>query len=205
MDLKETWKKLELEKLQKPVTGAVEVRKTSRHPVRKLIIGFQVALGFVIFFGAIFLYLMIVMPQPIVKFFMLLMIIAYIFYFIVNYRVLKKIRSSNRMDLSLLSTLKQVYNNVQSSLAFQRKSSLLIYPVAAAAGFILGLSTHDEAIVLLQKREILISLVVAVIILTPFSYYLAVWMERVSYGKYLKQLHELIAQFEQEEKQAGQG
>jgi hypothetical protein len=199
MDLKETWKKLELEKLQKPVTGAVEVRKTSRHPVQKLIIGFQVALGFVICFGGIFLYLMIVMPQPIVKFFMMLMIIAYIFYFIVNYRVLKKIRNSNRMDLSLLSTLKQVHDNVQSSLAFQRKSSLLIYPFAAAAGFILGLSTHDEALVLLQKKEILISLLVAVIILTPLSYYLAVWMERLSYGKYLKQLHELIVQFEQEE------
>lgn len=199
MDLKEVWKKLDQEKLNQSVLGAIEIRKNSKHPIQKLIQLFKVTLGFAIFFELAFTYLLVVTPQAIVKVFLILMIIVYLFFFLLNYRVLRNIQRSFRLDLNLKSTLKQVYDNTSSTLAFQRKASLIIYPLAATAGFLLGLSIEKDAALMIQKWQVQIALLISIIILTPSSYLLARWMEKVSYGKYLAQLKDLLQQFEQEE------
>jgi ABC-type multidrug transport system fused ATPase/permease subunit len=199
MDLKEAWKKLEREKLNKPVSGAVEVRKTSKHPVQKLILLFKITLGFAIFFDLFFIYLLLITPQLIVTIFLVIMIIVYLFFFIINYRILKDIQYSFRLDQNLKGTLQQVFDNTMSTLAFQRKSSLFIYPFAATAGFLLGLSVEADAAVMMQKWQVILALIISIIILTPACYYLARWMEKVSYGKYLNQLRDLIQQFEKDE------
>jgi hypothetical protein len=199
MDLNEAWKKLEQEKLNQPVLGAAGVRKTSKHPVEKLIQLSKLTLVFAIFFEIGFIYLLIIMQQPIVKVFLVIMMIAYLFFFVVNYRILRNIQQSFRLDLNLKSTLKQVYDNMMSTLAFQRKASIIIYPLAATAGFLMGLAAEKEAAIMMQKWQVILALVISIIILTPSCYYLARWMEKVSYGKYLNQLRELIQQFEKDE------
>lgn len=199
MDLKEAWKKLEQEKLNQPVVGTVEVRKNSKHPMQKLIQLSKITLVFVIFFELCFSFLLVIMEQPIVKVFLIIMIIAYLFFFVINYRVLRDIQKSFRLDLNLKSTLKQVYDNIMSTLAFQRKASIIIYPLAATSGFLMGLSVEKDAAIMIQKWQVMVALVITIIILTPACYYLARWMEKVSYGKYLNQLRELIQQFEKDE------
>ena len=78
-------------------------------------------------------------------------------------------------------------------------SALAIVTAGATAGFLMGLSTEKDAAIMMQKWQVVVTLVITVIILTPSCYYLARWMERVSYGKYLNQLRELIQQFEKDE------
>ena len=56
MDLKEAWKKLEQEKLNRPILGAAEVHKASKHPVGKLILLSKMTLGFAVFFEIGFIY-----------------------------------------------------------------------------------------------------------------------------------------------------
>jgi hypothetical protein len=202
MELKDAWKKLEHEKLNLPVLGAAEVRNASKHPMQKLIQLSKLTLGFAIFFELGFVYLLVIMVQPIVKVFLLIMIIVYFFFFVVNYRILRHIQQSFRLDLNLKSTLKQVYDNIMSSLAFQRKSSIIFYPVAATTGFIMGLAAEKDAATLMQKWQVILALIIAIMILTPSCYYLARWMEKVSYGKYLNQLRELIEQFEKDERES---
>lgn len=199
MDLTEAWKKLESDKLSKPVAGSVHIQKRSKHPVQKLILLFKLTLGFAIFFELGFMYLLAIMPQVIVKVFLVIMIIIYAFFFVLNYKILKKIQRSFRLDLSLKNTLKQVYDNTVSTLAFQRKASLIIYPLAATAGFLMGLASETDAAMMMQKWQVQVILLIAIIILTPFCYFMARWMERVSYGKYLHQLRDLISQFDKEE------
>lgn len=194
MDLKEAWKKLEQEKLSRPVAGSDEVYKTSKHPVQKLIRSFSIALGFVIFFELIFAYLAIVMPQPIVKTAMVLMMIVYVFYFITNYQTLHHIKTTFRMDENLSYTLQSIYDNTRQSLKFQRKSAILIYPLAATCGFFLGLSIEKNVIDMLHNKSVWITLLITIAILTPASYYVAILLERVGYGKYLDQLRGLIQQ-----------
>jgi ABC-type siderophore export system fused ATPase/permease subunit len=103
--------------------------------VQKLILLFKITLVFAVFFDLCFIYLLVITPQLIVKIFLVIMIIVYLFFFILNYRILKDIQHSFRLDQNLKGTLQQVYDNTMSTLAFQRKSSLFIYPIAATAGF----------------------------------------------------------------------
>ncbi|GIL22823.1 MAG: hypothetical protein BroJett042_13360 [Bacteroidota bacterium] len=196
MDLKEAWKKLEQEKLTQPVAGVEEVYKTSKHPVQKLIRSFKIALGFVVFFELAFAYLAIAMPQPIVKGAMVLMMVVYIFYFVANYRTLQHINRTFRMDQNLAHTLQSIYDNTQQSLKFQRRSAVFIYPLAATCGFLFGLSIERNVVEVLQNRSVWVSLLITISVLTPISYFVAIQLERVSYGRYLNQLRSLIHQLE---------
>jgi len=200
MDLQETWNRLEHDKLNKPVLGIISVSKKSKHPVQKLIDLFKITLGFSVVFEIGFIYLLIIMTQPIVKLFLVIMIIVYLFFFFLNLKILKNIQRTFRLDLNLKTTLKQVYDNTQSTLSFQRKSSIFIYPLAATAGFLMGLAAEKDAALMMQKWQVQIILLIAIAVLTPSCYYLARWMEKVSYGKYLNQLQSLIEDFERIEK-----
>lgn len=194
MNLNEAWKKLEQEKLNQPIAGIDEVYKTSKHPVQKLIRSFKIALGFVVFFELAFVYLAVVMPQPIVKLAMMTMVIVYIFYFITNYKTLNHIQTTFRMDENLSYTLQSIYDTTQQSLKFQRQSAIFIYPLAATCGFFFGLSIERNVIEILQNQSVWISLLVTIVVLTPVSYYIAIQLERVGYGRYLDQLRTLIHQ-----------
>jgi len=196
MDLKEAWKKLEQEKLTQPVAGAEEIYKTSKHPVQKLIRSFKIALGFVVFFELAFAYLAVVVPQPIVKVAMVLMMVVYIFYFVANYQTLQHIKTTFRMDQNLTHTLQSIYDNTQQSLKFQRRSAVFIYPLAATCGFLFGLSIERNVVEILENRSVWISLLITIAVLTPISYFVAVKLERVGYGKYLDQLRGLIHQLD---------
>jgi hypothetical protein len=63
----------------------------------------------------------------------------------------------------------------------------------------MGLAAEKDAATMMQKWQVILALAISIIILTPACYYLARWMEKVSYGKYLSQLRELIQQFEKDE------
>ncbi|MBN8578706.1 MAG: hypothetical protein J0L66_17330 [Cytophagales bacterium] len=198
MDLNEAWKKLAEEKLQQPFGETVAVNKKSKHPVQKLINNLLFTLGFVVFFETAFIALAVVMPQPIVKIGMVFMMAVYVFYFLINFRILKHIRATFRLDENVVHTLRAIYNNTLQSLKMQRRASLFIYPLAGTSGFFLGLSIESNVLEMLQNKFTWLALVVTVAILTPISYYLAVWLEKISYGKYLHQLHTMINELSQE-------
>ncbi len=199
MDLQEAWKKLDHENLTKPVKGVVEIRTASKHPVQKLISSFRLTLGLVVLFEAGFLYLFISMPQLVVKIFMALMVIVYVFFFIVNYNVLRKIERHFTLDANLKDSLQQIHKSTKASLAFQRRASLYIYPFATAAGFLLGLSVEKDVVEMMQKEFVIISLIICMILFTPASYYLALWLEKIWYEKYLNRLELLIEELSQSE------
>lgn len=199
MDLQEAWKKLDKSKFKVPLPDEheIDLRKKSHHPVKKLILYFQLGLGMCASFEAMFIYLAIIFPQPIVKIFLAIVIVLYVFFFVLNYRILKNIQTLYKLDSDIKSTLKNIYESTTGMLTFQRKCALYIYPICGTAGFLLGLSTEKDALTMIQKPSIFISLIVTLIILTPLAHLLAKWMEKVSYNKYLNQLKKLIKQLEE--------
>lgn len=197
MELKEIWKKLETEKLEVVrATALAEWPPKSKHPVRKLERAFFYALLYVVFFEGAFVYLLINFQQPLVRLFLVLVILSYVFFFVVNYKVYKKIRSSIDFSGDLFSTLSSIYNNVTASLRFQRKAAIFIYPVAGSAGFLLGFATEKDPSLVIQEPWLLLIMIGTSLALTPVGYYLAKWLEKISYGKYCLQLKNLIDQLE---------
>ena len=199
MDLQEAWKNLDKSKFKAPLPDEHEllVRKQSHHPVKKLIQYFQLGLAFAIIFEVGFIYLTIVLPQPIVKIFLFIVVLLYVFFFVINYRILQNIQRLYRLDSDIKSTLKNIYESTTSMLAFQHKCALFIYPICGTAGFLMGLSIEKDAFTLIQKPFVIISLIVTLAIITPLAYWLARWMEKVSYRKYLNQLRDIIHQLEE--------
>ncbi len=199
MDLQEAWKKLDREKLSKPVKGRIEIHTASKHPVQKLINSFRYALGFIVLFEVVFTYCLVMAPQPIVKIFLALMIIIYALGFMTNYKTLRKIESHFVMDSNFKDSLQVIYESTKASLAFQRKAWIFIYPLAGTTGFLLGLSFSTDVVEVMQKTKNIVGLIITLAIVTPIGYYLAVWLENLSYGKYLIQLETLVAELNQTE------
>lgn len=199
MELHDVWRKLETERLTKPVHGTITVPEKSKHPVQKLITGFRIALGFVVLFQIVFIYLLAAAKQPVVQAGIAVIIGIYVYFFIHNLQVLLRIQKLHRLDANIRETLQNIYNTVTRALAFQRRISLVFYPICAAAGFLLGLSLETDVLEVMRKPVIQLILAVTVVVLTPLSYLLARWMERISYGKYCAQLKDLMEQIRPDE------
>ncbi len=197
MDLQEVWKKLETDKLEKPVLGSVEIRKKSKHPVQKLKTAYLQATGIsvaaLIMFGILFFRF----HEPLVKIGLTAVIAGYIFFLVTNFSMYRKINVSLPVDQSLKTALLHTYNFITDNIRFQERTALFIYPVAATAGFMVGGSSGGGDVVrMMQDYRILIILIIVIIILTPLCYFLAKWMYRISYGKCLAELEGMIAELE---------
>lgn len=192
MNLQEVWKRMESEKLTRPVLGAVEVRKKSNHPVAKLKRAYLISTGFAFFFLLGFIALFFAFDAPIIKGSLVLVILGYIFFLIVNLSMYRKINEELPVDQSLRTVLAHTHAFISDNIRFQERVALFIYPVAATAGFLVGLGSGGDVNVLLEKRAVLILLLAVIVVLTPLAFYLARWMYKVSYGTCLTEIRQLI-------------
>jgi hypothetical protein len=200
MDLREVWKTLEEDKLNKPVLGAVKVRKTSRHPVQKLKNSYKITTAFAIIFLVGFIVLFFLFHDPLVKGSLLLVIASYVFFFVTNFSMYRNIQVELPVDQSLRTVLKTTHEFITSNIRFQERVSLFIYPIACTSGFLMGGSVGSGDLdKMLQQKSVWIALIVLPIVLTPLSYYLTKWMYKVSYGKCLSELKLLIKELERPE------
>jgi hypothetical protein len=197
MDLKQAWKTLEKEKLTVPVSGSLLVPKHSKHPVNKLIHAFGAGLIFCIVFEALFVSILFTVDQHIVQLGIGAIIILYAYLFYINLRVFRTIRQSYRSDENVLSTLSHVHRIVSETIRFQQKISWGFFPICVAAGFLLGVSLKKDAATAIVQPVFYLTLIVTMAIVTPACYFLTKWMTKIAYGKYLKQIEELIRQAEQ--------
>lgn len=199
MDLRETWKKLEAEKLSKPMDGSLSIPHQSKHPVTNIINTLKIGTWFIVFFWALFLVVFFMSDQLIVKAGIGMVVLTYTGLFAANVNILKKITLLNKLDGSTTQMLSGIHSLVSKALTFQQNFSWIFFPLCAAAGFVTGMSVrNDVASLLTAKPHLLINLLVTIIIITPAAYFITRWMIKISHGKYLKQIEDLIAQMKQE-------
>jgi hypothetical protein len=197
MDLQEIWKKLEMDKLNKPVLGSLDIQKKSKHPVQKLKTLYLITTGFAITFLIIFIILFFLFHEPIVKYGLVAVSICYAFFLAVNWSMYKKIKVDLPVDQNLKTALLHTYNFISDNIRFQERAAIFIYPIAGTAGFLMGGSVGSGNIEKMMSTNFaIISLVITLAILTPAGYFLARWLNRVSYGKGLGKLKQLIDELE---------
>jgi hypothetical protein len=199
MNLQEVWKKLELEKLEVAQPSLLNPWATkSKHPVAKLKQAYQITTIFALVFLIAFFVLLFVFDQWVVKIGLLATIAGYIFFFVTNFSMYRKIKTELPLDGSVKQALQSTYEFITSNIRFQERTALFIYPVAAAAGYVMGAAMEGaDAWEFVQKPIALWVLLGAVIISTPLGWLLTRWMYRVSYGVCLAQLRALINELEQ--------
>jgi len=80
--------------------------------------------------------------------------------------------------------MKRHCESITTWLNNQQKVALIIYPVSATGGFMLGgvIGSGKSVEVLMSKPVVILVLIVTIIILVPICYYLAKWMCNYSFG-----------------------
>jgi hypothetical protein len=204
MDLHKAWKKLEEERLEKPAEwkAAEHPEKCrSRHPVIRLKKSLEITLIFAVVFLIIFIVLLFLFDPWLIKLFIGIIIGAYVFFTWYNYITYRKLKHQwqQAFEGSLKSALQNIHDNVFNSIRFQEKASLFIYPFSAIAGYMMGLSLHPNFEDNIRDTRIIVIMFIAAALLTPLCYFLAKWMYKVSYDKYLNLLQSLIDEIDKPE------
>ena len=197
MELGEIWKKLDSDKLSKPVLGAVHIQKKSKHPVQKLKNAYLWTTSFSFVFLIGFVILFFSFEETIVKAGLVFMMASYVFFFVANFSMYRKVNVVLPIDQSLKNALKYTHQFITENIRFQERVALFIYPFAAAAGFLMGGSVGSGNVMkMLEVKEVVIIMIVTSAVLTPIGFYLTRWLYKVSYGKCLTELKARIDELE---------
>lgn len=107
---------------------------------------------------------------------------------------LRKAIDGNVETLSLLEEMERHYTNIQQWMRSQKWAGLLIYPVSAAGGFMLGgvMGAEKSVDEIMSKPIMIWALLICIAVLTPAGYYLAKWLSHKAFGQHLKLLKQNI-------------
>jgi sorbitol-specific phosphotransferase system component IIBC len=115
--------------------------------------------------------------------------------------LLYKRLSATQHAQSVLANMEQQYSMLKAWQELYLRLSLLLYPISAAAGFLLGLhlAARDPLEVVLQKKVVWISMIVAIIAITPVGHWLGKKLTIMAFGKHIQRLKENIDEWKKME------
>ncbi len=200
MNLQETWKKLESEKLCLPIPEQMQARNDYKLPLQKLQNVYRINSWFLVAFLCGFVMLCFVFHEPVVKGGLFLLILIYMLGLAANRSMSKKLELTVSWDQSIKSSLEQIYSSVSSHVRYQERIGLFIYPLAGLVGFLMGIAAvSDNFSNLIRQKSILLLLLTLLLMLTPLCFWVTKQLHARSYGKYLNDLKQLIHELEKPE------
>jgi len=130
---------------------------------------------------------------------MYLLIIFNLWAMITSYKLYKNI-DLNLTGTNVLNELKKHYHAFMEWEKQSMRAGLMIYPFAAAGGFMLGgaVGSGKSPEVWLSDSRIMIIMAIVVMVLVPLGYLVAKGMTKVAFGRYVIQLRERINELEAE-------
>ncbi|MEQ8926704.1 MAG: hypothetical protein RLO81_12865 [Fulvivirga sp.] len=150
--------------------------------------------GIVFFLGIIYLD-----TNPITDILLYIITVVYFISGIILTKERKIIKDEIDLSKNLKTTLETFQFKVKRILRYEELIGLILYPISASAGFIVGLNIeHDNSDFFDTTKGWLIWAVV-IGVLTPLCHWFAKWMNKKAFGKYLKQLEEDINELNKQE------
>ena len=111
-----------------------------------------------------------------------------------SWKLYRNIEDTVSSTSNLRQELENICSGFQKWWSLQQRSRLFVYPVALTGGFIMGgvLGSGKSVDAFLYNSKMLSILGVTILILVPVCYYLAKWIFRYVYGKYLVDIKQMI-------------
>jgi hypothetical protein len=168
-------------------------------PLAKLKRNLAIHLGYALIITLGYAFIIYYFPFWQVQACMMLLIVFNIWAMVKAYELYNKI-DLNLTNANVLTELKKHYHSFSEWKKQSLRIALFVYPFAAAGGFMLGgtMGSGKSVEVFMGNYKVLIALAITLIILVPLSYWLAKWMTKVAFGKYVDQLKERIDELEAE-------
>lgn len=189
MDISETWKKLEKDKLSLPIEG--DFKKGSHHLVSKLKKNYFIKSILMIFFVVMFLVSTLYFDEMPVKILCGFLTVAYLAFLAFSFLTFKEIN----LDGSVIDVLTRTKEQITRALRFEWLTSLMIYPIAGAAGYLAGFSITGRSVdKVFSTTSGIATFVAAVVIMTIVGCFLGRKLTKEGYGNSLAEISKMIEQ-----------
>lgn len=194
MDLSNTWKRLEKEKLETPIQGELN-KDQSNHPVSKLKKNYFIKSMMMIFFVVLFTAAFFYFNDIVIRSFFGLLAIVYLIFMATSYWMYKTID----LDGPVLEVLIKTKDQVTRALKFEMISSLMIIPFGGIAGYVGSYSMSGKSMDKIFSNPTQLGIMLVVIVLSVIlGYYLGKKLTREGYGKSLDEIGTLIKEMKRE-------
>ena len=130
------------------------------------------------------------------KILLLVLLAAYLIGDILLYQEDRILKKGIDMGASVKESLNLYYKRIRDVLKYEELIGLTLYPVSITAGFFIGMRLGDPTDEIMNETRDWVALVISVLVFTPLSHLLARWMNKVAFGKYLKELKKNINELE---------
>lgn len=200
MDLQQEWNRLNESRFGPGEPLRLAVANLMQHPKKSPLfvlrrgayLNLAFTAAFIILFGILFFRF----PHPYIRICLGVLVLSYLAALLFTIYKLKKLPPLQDMSGALLPVMKAYHDQLRSWLDWQEKVALFIYPVSVLGGAFLGIASEGNLDELLQKPPVLWILGITTLVVTPAAHWLARWMGRVAFGKYLDQLKTNIEHLE---------
>lgn len=201
MDLQEIWKSTEANDalLGQLLQQRSFLRQRSKGPLQKLRRNLSINLSFAAIITLVYALLIFFFPLWQVQLALCIVSAFNIWIMVTGYRLYQSIDPDLGHD-NVLETLKTHYQNFQAWFRQQMRVSLFIYPVAFTGGYLLGgaLGSGKPINEFFLHKLVYWVFFIGMIVMTIGGYYLARYLNRVAFGKYVDQLKASIDELEQD-------
>ncbi|MEL6594261.1 MAG: hypothetical protein AAFP02_16300 [Bacteroidota bacterium] len=200
MDLRETWNELQQQSFDINIIedGSLEsmIHQQSASPMDKLRSQVFKKMMFIVGFVILFLAVMPFINKTIVQILLLVLTLAYVIGGIILWQEYNLLKTDIPMDNNLLESLKSYRDRIKAILKYEELIGLILYPISATLGFMWSFTQDHTVAEVFEKPFVWMTLVITLIVLTPACHWLARWMNKKAFGKYLDQLEENISTLE---------
>lgn len=188
MNLEHIWQSMEGQSHLSIEELAADIKKQSKGEMEKLNRKMRWKIYFTALFTPLYLILALYLKDwlPIVLFLSLFVLhLIGLWYFIRQYR---RVKAFSLAEKDVHHALSEYIAVLKTTMRKEEQVGLFFYPFSAAAGFFLSLLGSMSLEQALNDTQILITLSMLVLIITPLAHLLAKWMNKKAFSPKLKLL-----------------
>ncbi len=178
------------------VSDLQRLKERSDSPIKTLKRNIHINSGFAIAFLLDFMALVVIVDGFWFRFFTVILSISYVASIVFNYWIIQKYLSRISHNESIFFHLKTMHSGMTKAFKAQELSSILIFPIAMTAGFLLPLTLTGQLDLFDQSHNLWLILFALYIVLTPLCYLLGKYLNKLSFGKYIKQIGTIVEDIE---------
>jgi hypothetical protein len=161
-------------------------------PLAKLRKNIYINTGFAIVILIGFIGLLFYVDGFLFRLFTGILCVTYVAAILFNIYMVRNYLHEPAPDQSLKEYLTTLLYNMNKAFRSVELIALMIYPIAMTAGFLMPLTLEGKIDLIYNEPIVQGILIACYIVLTPLCWYLAKYMNKVAFGKYLSQLEDIL-------------
>lgn len=199
MDLHKQWEQwqesADIKNMKIALPNLQDLKQHSSSSLAKLKSNAIIKLWLVSFFLVLFSVILFFQTEPLVICLMSILVVTYLIGLIFSIWGYKLIAKEIEMDQPTVSTLQSIVTKMRKASKFEEYFAILIYPISAIAGFMIGFSLVSPLEKLLNDNTTILLMIGFGILITPLAYFLSLKLNKIFLYNYLDELQKIIEEF----------